>query len=277
MISPPLVAVIARHELRILLRSRWVTIYAGLFALLTFAVSYFGMSVVELAGFQELHRTAVSLVNLVLYIVPLATMLMAVQSFRAEGGTTEQLLAEPVTRSEIVLGKLTGLGIAHLLAIVFGFGVTGILAGTRVGIRGVGAYIALAGFTLLLGMVFLSLAAALTSLAKGGLRSYAVTLLVWFLLVLLFDLIIVGLAFVLPEWWANRLTLLGVFLNPVDATRVAALLTVAGRETFGPAGALLVRFFGSVPRAVALLVASLLGWILLSTAVAIRRLSRQDF
>jgi len=272
-----MVAVIARHELRILLRSRWVTIYAGLFALLTFAVSYFGMSVVELVGFQELHRTAVSLINLVLYIVPLATMLMAVQSFRAEGGTTEQLLAEPVTRSEIILGKLTGLGIAHLLATVFGFGVTGILAGMRVGIRGVGAYVALAGFTLLLGVVFLCLAAALTSLARRGLRAYAVTLLVWFLLVLLFDLVIVGLAFVLPEWWANRLTLLGVFLNPVDATRVAALLTVAGRETFGPAGALLVRFVGSVPWAVALLVASLLGWILLSTAVAIRRLSRQDF
>ena len=127
------VATIARHELRIVLRSRWVPVYALIFASLTFAVSYFGLTVVEYTGFQEFDRTAVSLLNLVLYVVPLATMLMAVQSFRDEGGATDQLFTEPVTKGEIVLGKLIGLSLAHILATVVGFGLTGVMIGIEVG------------------------------------------------------------------------------------------------------------------------------------------------
>ena len=36
-----IVLTIARHELRITLRSRWIVIYAAIFAVLTLAVSYF--------------------------------------------------------------------------------------------------------------------------------------------------------------------------------------------------------------------------------------------
>ncbi len=103
--SPRIVGTIARQELRIILRNRWIMFYSAIFAVLTLAVSYFGLAVIEFTGFQEFNRTAVSLLNLVLYIVPLATMLMAVQSCRTEGGATDQLFAEPVTLTEIVLGQ----------------------------------------------------------------------------------------------------------------------------------------------------------------------------
>jgi Cu-processing system permease protein len=219
-----IVATIARQELRIILRNRWIVIYSAIFAVLTLAVSYFGLAVIEFTGFQEFNRTAVSLLNLVLYIVPLATMLMAVQSFRAEGGATDQLFAEPVTLTEIVLGKMTGLVSAHVLATVLGFSFTGVLVGAKVGTRGVSSYLALVGFTILVGIVFVAIASMLTILAGRGNRAYAVVLVAWFAMVLLFDLLIIGLSFVLPETMASRTAFAGVFLNPIDATRVATLL-----------------------------------------------------
>lgn len=271
-----IVGILARHELRVVLRSRWVAVYAALFALLASGVSYFGLAVIEFTGFQSFDRTAVSLLNLVLYLVPLATLLMAVQSFRSEGGMTEQLLAEPVTRVEMALGKLAGLGGAHLLATLLGFGVPGILIGARLGVRGLPAYLALVGFTVLLGFVFLALSSFLTLLAGRGLRAYAVVLVVWFVLVLFFDLLVIGLTFVLPPAWATRLAITAVFANPIDAARVATLLAIAGKELFGAAGAQLVRTLGGVAPAVGLLTATLAAWCVASAAAAVRVLSRQD-
>lgn len=271
-----IVGVIARQELRIILRNRWIMFYSAIFAVLTLAVSYFGLAVIEFTGFQEFNRTAVSLLNLVLYIVPLATMLMAVQSFRTEGGATDQLFAEPVSLTEIVLGKMTGLVGAHVLATVLGFSFTGVLVGAKVGTRGMSSYLTLVGFTILVGIVFVAVASMLTILARRGNRAYAVVLVAWFAMVLLFDLLIIGLGFVLPETMANRTAFAGVFLNPIDATRVATLLAVSGKEMFGPAGAQLVRSLGGVSQAVTLLVSVLVVWIAVPTAVGTVSLSRQD-
>jgi len=271
-----LVVTIARHELRIILRSRWVAVYALVFAVLTLAVSYFGLAVIEFTGFQEFNRTAVSLLNLVLYVVPLATMLMAVQSFRGEGGTTDQLFAEPVTLTEIVLGKLLGLFSAHILATVLGFGFTGVMVGAKIGSGGMWSYLTLVGFTILVGMVFISIASMLTIMVHRGTRAYAVVLLAWFALVLLFDLMIIGLSFLLPQVWANRIAFFGVFMNPIDATRIATLLAISGREMFGSAGAQLVRALGGTIQAIVLLTTALLAWVVLPAAVARISLGRQD-
>jgi Cu-processing system permease protein len=274
--DPRTCALLARHELRIVLRSRWVAVYAGLFALLAAAVSYFGLTVIEFTGFQSFDRTAVSLLNLVLYLVPLATMLMAVQSFRSEGGMTEQLMAEPVTRVEVALGKLAGLGTAHVTATLLGFGFSGVVIGAKVGVRGLSAYLVLVGFTMLLGAVFLALASFLTILAGRGLRAYAAVLVAWFVFVLLFDLTVIGLTFVLPEAWATRLAIAGVVANPIDAARVATLLAIAGKELFGAAGAQLVRSLGGVGAAIGVLTAVLVAWLAVPAAAGMWALNRRD-
>ena len=275
-VDPRTIAIIARQEMKVLLRSRWVLAYAAVFAVLSFGVSYFGLAVVEFTGFQSFDRTAVSLLNLALYIVPLAAMLMAVQSFRPEGGVTEQLLAEPVTRAEIVVGKLAGLAGSHLLASLLGFGGAGALIALKVGTHGLSAFLVVVGYTVLVGIVFLALASLLTLLARRGLRAYALVMVAWFVLVLLFDLLVIGATFLLPEAWANRFALTALFVNPVDAARVAALLALGGKEMFGPAGAQLARTLGGSAAAATLLTASLAAWALIATVLAATTLRQQD-
>lgn len=274
--QPALVGLVARQEMRLALRNRWLVSYSALLAALTLTVSYFGLAVIEYTGFQGFDRTAVSLLNLVLYIVPLAALLMGVQSFRAEGGATEQLFSEPLTPAEIVLGKLGGLALSHLLATVLGFGFTGVLIGLKVGSRGFQTYLYLVGFTLLIGWVFIALSSLLCILSGRTVRAYAVVLAAWFVLVLLFDLLLIGLSFLLPELWANRLAVAGVFLNPIDTARVAATLSLSGSEVYGPAGARLLRSLGSLPAATTLLTSTLLAWIVLAAGGAIFFLNRRD-
>jgi Cu-processing system permease protein len=181
-----------------------------------------------------------------------------------------------VALAEIVAGKLAGLSVAHALAALIGFSFTGILIGAKVGGYGVGSYVTVVGFTILVGIVFISLSSMLTLLSHRAQRAYAVVLVTWFGLVLLFDLVVIGLGFLLPETWANRTAFAAVFLNPVDATRVATLLIVSGRETFGPAGAQLVRALGGTAPSVALLTATLVVWVVVPALVGAFSLRRQD-
>ncbi|MEP0813486.1 MAG: ABC transporter permease subunit [bacterium] len=274
--SAKTIALIARQELRIVLRNRWTAVYAAVFAALTFAISYFGLAVVEKAGFQEFDRTAVSLLNLVLYIVPLASMLLAVQSLSSEAGSTDRLFTEPVTAAEIILGKAAGLSVAHILSALAGFGFTGIFIAIKAGLFGFSAYAILVAFTIAIGVVFIALACLLSVAAGRGPRAYAAVLVAWFVSVIVFDLAVIGISLALPEGYANRTALAGVFLNPVDATRVAALLAISGKEMFGAAGALLVRSLHGAAAAVALLCAALAAWTAVSLAAASALLARQD-
>jgi len=270
------VLIIARHELRIILRNRWVALYAAVFAILTLAVSYFGLAVIQFTGFQGFERTSVSLLNLVLYIVPLGSMLMGVQSFTKEGGATDQLFTEPVTRAEIVLGKIIGVSFAGFIALTAGFGFAGALIAAKVGTYGLEDYVALAGMAFILSVVFVAIAALIAILHRRSVKAYATILAVWFFLVIFFDLGVIGVTFLLPEGYANKTAFTALFLNPVDGGRVAALLVIAGKEVLGAAGAELLRLIGGAGKGVALLLASLVAWTIVPAIVSVKVLERQD-
>lgn len=268
--------IIARQELRIALRNRWVVAYALIFAVLTAAISYFGLTTIEFTGFQGFERTSISLLNMVLYIVPLGAMLMAVQSFTPEGGATDQLFTEPVTRGEVVLGKVVGLSLANMIATTFGFGFSGAMIVRAVGTEGLGAYLTIVGFTSLISIVFVSVAALLSVLGQRSLRAYASVVVTWFVAVLLYDLLVIGISFLLPETSANRLAYYSAFVNPVDSARIGSLLSISGKEVFGRAGAMLVRSLGGEFAAVWALVGALIVWSIGPALLSAKILNKQD-
>ena len=107
---------IARLELTINIRNRWTLIFAFAFAALVVAIAYFGLVTAGTVGFQGFLRTSASLLNLVLYIVPLVALVMGTMSFTSEKNSGDLLYAQPVTRIEILIGKL-----ARTLCIVIDF------------------------------------------------------------------------------------------------------------------------------------------------------------
>src|SRR6266496_1524074 len=124
------IAVIAGQEQKVTLRSKWVQIFAVVFALLTLAISYLGMASAVVVGFEGFTRTTASLLNLVLYLVPLIALTAGCLSFSGEKGAAEMLFAQPVLRSEVLIGKVLGLFSSLATAVVFGFGVSGIVIAT---------------------------------------------------------------------------------------------------------------------------------------------------
>ena len=276
--SPSLVMLVARQELLLAARSRWTQIFAGVFAVLTLGVSASGYVLSGGHGFQDFARTSASLVQLVVLVVPLASLLMGVLALAPERGTAELLFSQPISRRAILLGKLLGVLAALAAAQLVGFGLAGLVVFSRVGEEGGGGYALLVLGSLALTAAFLALAALI---AAGGVgrkrtRALALALVVWFAFVILFDLAALGVASLLPSTAASRLIVVSVIANPADAVRTGTLLGIEGTAAFGSGSLAFLRFTGGPARAAALLALSVLAWVVLPTVAAARRLSRVD-
>jgi len=270
------VAVIARQELRVSLRSKWVQIFAAVFAVLTLAISYFGMVTSVVVGFEGFTRTTASLLNLVLYLIPMFALTASTLSFSLEKGAAEMLFSQPVRRTEILLGKILGLFGSLATAVVFGFGISGFVIAVYTGFEGMSKYLGFIGLTLLLLLTFLCLGAFASVISEGRARALGIALAMWFVFVLFYDLMALGLALLVNPHIAHSVILLSLFGNPVDLARVSGLLILGGATIFGAGGASLVRTFGSTGHAVAVLSFATLLWSVLVLTAAGCFLARRE-
>ena len=268
----------ARQELLLAVRSRWTQIFAFVFAVLALAVASSGYIMSGGHGVQDFARTAASLVQLVLLLVPLTALLIGVLSLAPERGAAELLFSQPVSRQAILIGKCVGLLAALTAAQAIGFGGAGVVIFSRAGGSGLAGFALLVFGSVVLTAVFLGVAALIAAGAVGRRRTRALAqaLVVWFFAVVLFDVAALGLASLLPSGPASRVLILSALVNPADAVRTGALLGIEGSAAFGAASLALLRFTKGPVGAGVLLSLSLLLWIVLPVVLAARRLSRAD-
>lgn len=270
-------ALCARQELLLAVRSRWTQIFAGVFAVLALGVASSGYVLSGGHGVQDFARTAASLVELVLLLVPLTALLIGVLSLAPERGAADLLFSQPVSRRAILLGKAAGLFVALSAAQALGFGAAGLVIFSRAGGEGLAGFGLLVLGSFVLTAVFLGLAALVSAGAVGRrTRALAIALVVWFGTVVLFDVAALGVASLLPSGPASRVLIVSVLVNPADAVRTGTLLGLEGSGAFGAASLALLRFTKGPAGAGILLAASLLLWLVLPALLAARRLGKAD-
>lgn len=270
------VITIARQELTVAIRNKWTLIFAFVFGSLVLAISYFGTVTAGEIGFQGFNRTTASLLSLVLYLIPLVALMMGTQSFLSTAGDDEMLFAQPISRGEILVGKLLGLFAAMVTATFVGFGLGGLVIATQTDASDFVGYPVFVGLSLILSLAFLSLSALTAMACQRKTKAYGAALLVWFFFVIFYDLLVLGGSLLFHEKAANYFIFASLFGNPVDMTRVAGLLSLNGAEIFGAAGAALLKFLGGPMQGIAALLVSLLLWTLVPLFAASRLLRRQD-
>lgn len=262
-----LTALIARKEVRDALGNRWFLLYAAGFAVLALALSRMALAGGSAAGFAGFGRTAASLVNLVLLVVPLMGLTLGSASLAGERerGTLATLLAQPVTRMEVLVGKFLGLALALVAALALGFGLAGAVLAWEGGAVEAGSYVLLVAYALLLAVATLAIGFLISSGARRVGAATALALCVWLGLVFLGDLGLMGTSMTMR---LDVGTLLGLtLLNPLEAYRVGAVQAITGSlDGLGPAGTYAVRSFGaSLP---ALFAGILALWALVALALA---------
>ncbi len=261
------IVTLAGYELRSSLRNRWFLLYALAFAGLAVALSALSLTGAGLMGFAGFGRTAASLINLVLLIVPLMGLTIGAQSLASEreSGTLAYLLAQPVNRVEVLCGKFVGLGTALLVALLLGFGLSAAIIGWQGGMVEVQQYGALVGFSLLLALVTLSLGIFLSAWSRSSALAVGLALFTWLGLVFVGDLALMGTAIAMKIKIQTLFAL--ALINPLQVFKIAAVNHLrASLEILGPAGIYATRTYGDA--LTALLVGVLLLWVLLALTAA---------
>jgi Cu-processing system permease protein len=259
-------------------RSRWTQIFAVVFAALSLAVAGSGYILTGGSGLQDFSRTAVSLVQLVLVVVPLTSLLIGVMALVPDRGAAELLFSQPVGRGTILLGRVLGIFEALVAAQAIGFGAAGLVIFARAGQEGIAGFLLVFLGSAVTTAVFLGIAALLAAGASGRrrARTLALALVAWFASVVIFDVAALGLATLLPSGAASRVLIVGVIANPVDAVRTGVLLGVEGTAAFGAASLAFLRFTkGSLGAGIAL-GASAAFWIVAPLVLAVLRIRRSD-
>lgn len=235
----PLLAV-SHKEFRDRLRNRWVLAVSLVFAAFSFAITWFGGASQGLIGPGSLELTIASLVSLVIYLIPLIALLLGFDSIvgERERGSLDLLLALPVTRLELLLGKYLGLALALAVATLLGLAGVAVLLFMRFGQAGLYHYGGFMVSAVLLGLAFLSLAMLLSTLARDRAHASGLAIATWFVLVLVFDLVLLGLLVAtggdLGGWLDGDRAAWLLLLNPADVFRILNVFSLDDvRRTYG--------------------------------------------
>ncbi|MBK9123662.1 MAG: ABC transporter permease subunit [Chloroflexi bacterium] len=269
------VRAIARKELRDALHNRWFLVFTIAFAGLALTLSTLTQPGSSTFRAMSYSRTAASLINLVLLFVPLIGLTLGAANIAGdrETGALAYLLAQPVNRAEILLGKYVGMASALLATLTLGFGAAGFVLALQLSLQDAGGYLLTVALAYLLALAMLSLGFLMSILARKTATALGGALFLWLLLVFIGDLGIMGTTV------SMRLPIEAVFfvsvLNPLQMFKIASILSVqANLEVLGPAGLYATNQFGAL--LLPLLVAGLLAWVVIPLAAAVRFFGRQE-
>ncbi|GLS82238.1 ABC transporter permease [Paraferrimonas haliotis] len=220
-----------RKEISDAIRSRWLVGLAVLFSLIMLVIggsnSFLGGEYASL----DLSKAIISLAGVCVVIVPLICILLSYDSIvgEQETGTLLLLMAYPISRSSIVLGKFIGkaivVGITLLIPIV--------LFGVYVSLNSDAefTYISflLANFFVslwLLALVFILISLLVSTQVKEKAKALSGLFFIWFCLVLLWDLLILLVVVIFPNLVSSSAINTAIAINPVDVFRAINQIAV---------------------------------------------------
>jgi Cu-processing system permease protein len=262
-----------RFELAGARRAKTVSMFAIGFSLATIVVALVGLSSGGSLAVQGFARTSMSLLQLVLWVVPLMGLLIGA-SVGAECLELELMAALPVSRAGLVIARWFAWVIVLGASITLGLGVAGLVISIAAGSSDAWRYLRLIGVSNLLLAVCVAMGMTVGILARTRIRAMATAVLVWVVLVIGIDLIAIGALAILPRGQAGiGLTAL-LMADPVDSARALGVALLQADLVAGPTGAALRKVLGGWG-VWALLVAMIM-WAAVPLYSAGRRFARMD-
>ncbi|CEJ84683.1 Membrane protein nosY [Hyphomicrobium sp. GJ21] len=272
------ILLIAWKEIQECLRNRWVVAMTLLLAALALSLTFLGSAPTGNVGTSALDVVIVSLSSLTIFVIPLVALLISHDAIvgEMERGTMLLLLSYPVSRLQVLLGKFLGHLAVLTFATAFGYGAAAIALMASGAEIGGGSWAAFAGMILtsiLLGAVFIAIGYLISALVRERATAAGIAIGVWLLLVVLFDMALLGALVVDQGRTISSAALSGMLLfNPTDVYR---LFNLAGAENVS----VLTNMSGIADQASlspAVLLATLVIWVLVPLTLAGLTFSRRE-
>ena len=228
MLTSP-VCVIAKKEIQDSLRNRWVLFISLIFLILSLSVTFAGSAVAGHLALPQLDALISSLSTISVFIIPLAAMLVSYDAFvgEDESGTLLLLLSYPITRLQILMGKLLGHSLIMSVTIGSAFSLTALLllvCGDYEVAKTLTQFGQFIVSSILLAIAFILLGYIVSLKSTEKAKAVASILFVWFVFVLIYDLLLLTILVADLAFFNQYIINLLIALNPTDLYRAINLI-----------------------------------------------------
>lgn len=239
-------------------------IYALFFLALTDGLFRFGGSEA---------KVVLSLMNVVLFIIPLVSVVFGTLYLYNAREFVQLLLSQPIGRRSLFTGLSLGLAIPLSVGFVAGVGAP-FAVHTSGTLTGPFLILLLAGVALT--FIFTSLAFWLSTINEDRARGFGVAILSWLIFAIIYDGIVLFVTYAFADYPLEKPMIALSLLNPIDLARILLLLEFDISALMGYTGAVFNRFFGSSVGMIASF-SFLLIWATLPFVLGRRSFLRKDF
>lgn len=213
-----------------ILKNKIILAYTLILAILSW--SSFGLE-------DNSAKGLLTILNIILFTVPLVSILFATIYLYNSTEFIELLLSQPVKRKKIWLSLFLGLSIAMVLAFFIGAGIPLLInAPDSVGIM-------MLVIGCLITLVFVALAFLSSILTRDKAKGIGIAIMGWLYFALLFDGIILYLLFQFSDYPIEKAMIVVTAFSPIDLARIQILLHLDVSAMMGYTGAIFKDFFGT--------------------------------
>jgi Cu-processing system permease protein len=255
---------VAKPQIRNVLRSRWLLCYVLFFLLSTEGLLRF-------TGGDA--KTLLSLANIVLFVVPLMTVVYGTIYLYNSREFIELLLAQPLKRRTVFAGLYIGLAAPLTAALIAGVTLPFLLHGIADEARVPLATMLVGGGALTL--IFTGIAFCVALRFEDKLTGLGAGMAVWLLMALVYDGALLLIVALLSDHSMEKSLLVSAMLNPIDLVRIALLLQFDVSALMGYTGAVFSRFF-SGGTGLAIISGALMFWIGVPLSAGLVAFNRKD-
>ncbi len=210
-----------------------------------------------------------TILNVILFTVPLVSILFATIYLYNSAEFIELLLSQPIKRRKIWLSLFFGLSTAMVFAFFIGAGIPLLVNSPD----SVGIMMLLNGC--LISIIFVALAFLSSILTRDKAKGIGLAIMIWLYFALLFDGMVLFLLFQLAEYPIENMMVGITAFSPIDLARIQILLHLDVSAMMGYTGAIFKDFFGtSVGLVVSFVLLSL--WAIFPFFISMRKFNKKD-
>ena len=249
-----------------LVRSRWTYAYLLFFLLVTTGLVYFS---------QDLSRAMISLMNILLILCPLIGTLFGALYFYNSKEFIDLLLALPLPRRSIFLGKYLGLAFSLTLSFVLGITLPMIIFGVLTSGLLLN-FITLLSTGVFLTFIFTAIAFLVSLKFENPIRGFGLAIFIWLFLSVIYDGLVLLILMYFESYPLDKFALVMSLFNPVDLSRILIMLQLDISALMGYTGAVFRKFLGT-GTGITVAYAALIAWVILPVVIFLRIARKKDF
>ncbi len=210
-----------------------------------------------------------TILNVILFTVPLVSILFATIYLYNSSEFIELLLSQPIKRRKIWISLFLGLSISMILSFFVGAGIPLLINSPD----SIGIIMLINGC--LITVIFTALAFLSSILTRDKAKGIGIAIMTWLFFALLFDGLVLFLLFQFQDYPIENAMVGITAFSPIDLARIQILLHLDVSAMMGYTGAIFKDFFGT---AIGLFVSFLLLslWVIIPFFISLRKFNKKD-